>query len=157
MMKPIALLVLVCGLCATAHADIWMWVDEFGETHFVSTNRPIYTWLDGGEVTFSDKPEHPNAQRVELAWHSSGNLPDAETAVVSRDRNAIPGETAAEATERRAAEAYYCSQAMDILETYQTAPQLFRTDENGEREYLSVSEAAATLVETQAKVDDLCN
>ena len=45
----------------------------------------------------------------------------------------------------------------EILATDETAPQLFRTDENGERQYLSVSEAAQTLAETQAKVDDLCN
>ncbi len=157
MIRWIVTALLVCGFCASANADIWKWVDQFGETHFVSTNKPIFTWLENGEVHFSDKPEHPEAQRVELAWHSSGDLPDEEREVMSGDRNAVPGETQAEAIERRAAEAYYCRQAQEILATYETAPQLFRTDENGERQYLSVSEAAQTLAETQAKVDDLCN
>ena len=153
MIRRIVTILLASSFCTSANADIWKWVDELGETHFVATNRPIYTWLDGREVHFSDKPEHPQAQRVQLAWHSSGDLPDAEREVVSRDRNAVPGETQEEAIERRAAEAYYCRQAQDILATYQNAPQLFRTDENGELQYLSVAEAAQTLEETKAKVD----
>ena len=132
-MRRAAIALLAGGLCATAQADIWKWVDQFGETHLVDSNKPIYTWLEDGEVHFSDKAGHPGAQRVELAWHSSGSLPDAEKVVVSRDPNAVPGETAEQAIERRAAEAYYCSQATDILKTYQSASQLFKTQDNGDR------------------------
>ena len=156
-MRRAAIALLACSLCATAHADIWKWVDQFGETHFVDSNRSIYTWLEAGEVHFSDKPDHPGAQRVELAWHSSGSLSDADKVVVSRDPNAVPGETAEQATERRAAEAYYCSQARDILKTYQSASQLFKTQENGERYFLTAEESAAAIAEAQAGVDEFCH
>jgi len=155
-MRLIAITALACGLCANAQADIWKWVDQFGETHFVTSTRPIYTWLAVGEVNFSDKPDHPDAQRVELVWHSSGSLPGADSAVNSGDRNAVPGETASQATERRAAEAYYCGQATEILDTYKSAPQLFRTDEFGERIYLTVGEAMEAIAEAQTNVDEFC-
>ena len=36
------------------------------------------------------------------------------------------------------------------------APQLYRTSDSGEREYLSKKEADATIAETKAKMDALC-
>ena len=36
-------------------------------------------------------------------------------------------------------------------------PQLYKTDDNGKREYLSKADAARTIAETRAKKDDLCN
>lgn len=156
MTRRITLAVLACGVCANAQADVWRWVDQLGDTHFVTSNRPIYTWFEGGEVHFSDKPEHPDARGVELVWHSSGSLSDANAGAAS-DPNAVPGETQAQAVERRAAEAYYCSQATEILETYLKAPQLYRTDENGERQYLSVGEMTEAVAEAQAGVDEFCH
>ncbi len=153
-MRLLAIAALACGFAASAQADIWKWVDQFGNTHFVMSNRPIYTWVELGEVHFSDTPDHPDALRVTLVWHSEGTLEDTEA---TGDPNAIPGETPEQAAERRAAEAYYCSQAKDIYETYRSAPQLFKTQENGERQYLSVEEMAATLAEAKASVDQLCN
>ena len=157
MTRRIALALVACGVCANAQADVWKWVDDVGDTHFVTSNRPIYTWFDGGEVYFSDKPEHPDAKGVELVWHSSGTLSNVDAADTSSDPNAVPGETQAQAAERRAAEAYYCSQASEILKTYKNAPQLYRTDENGERQYLSVDEMAEAVAEAQAGVDEFCH
>jgi hypothetical protein len=157
MMKPIAIAVLVLGLSANAHADVWKWVDQVGEEHFVTSDRPIYTWLDGSEVYFSDKPEHPDARPVELVWHSPGTLADVEEAKAAEDPNAVPGETPEQAAARRAAEAYYCSQATEILNTYNNAPQLYRTGENGERYYLTVAEEAEAVAEAQAGIDEFCH
>lgn len=157
MARRITLALAAFGVCANAQADVWKWVDEVGDSHFVTSNRPIYTWFDGGEVYFSDKPEHPDAKGVELVWHSSGTLSDVDVEGASSDPNAVPGETQAQAAERRAAEAYYCSQASEILETYKSAPQLYRTVENGERQYLSGDETAEAIAEAQAGVDEFCH
>ena len=57
--------VLIFGICQTANADIWKWVDANGKTHFVSTMKPIYTWIDEFEkVHYADKPEHEDAIAV---------------------------------------------------------------------------------------------
>lgn len=156
MMKPITIAVLAVGVFATAHADVWKWTDQFGEEHFVTSDKPIYTWLVGGEVNFSDKPEHPDARPVELVWHSRGTIADLEEAE-PEDPNAVPGETPEEREARRAAEAYYCSQASEILDTYNNAPRLYRTGEDGERYYLTVAEEAEAVAEAQAGVDEFCH
>ncbi len=69
---------------------------------------------------------------------------------------AFPGETAEDRAEREKAEAYYCKRATEIYESYLNAPQLYRTGEGGEREYLSKKDAAATIADTKMKKDELC-
>ncbi len=91
--------VLIFGFGAAANADVWRWVDDNGNTHFVDTMRPIYTWRDeSGKLFFADKPGHSNAVSVQLIWHSSGSLTDLnEEKVAKNDRSQLlPGETEAE-------------------------------------------------------------
>ena len=151
---------LVFGFSITANADVWKWVDAQGKTHFVDTMKPIYTWVDDfGKVHYSDTPDHEDAVSVEFLWHSSGSLDEVEGASEGDGSgdNAIPGETPEQRAQREAAEEYYCERATEIYDSYVNAPQLYRTNENGEREYLSKEEAARTVAETRAKKDELCN
>jgi hypothetical protein len=148
------------GFSLTANADVWKWVDEAGSTHFVDTMTAIYTWTDeDGERHYSDTPGHEDAVSVDLVWHSSGTLADLEESGEDSgsDGNAYPGESEVDRLERERAEAYYCKRATEIYESYLDAPQLYRTDENGEREYLSKQDSAKTLAETRAKRDELCS
>jgi hypothetical protein len=152
-------LALTVGLALPANADIWKWVDADGKTHFVDTTTPIYTWIDEtGKVHYSDTPDHEDAVSVELVWHSPGTLADAGDADEDSgsDGYAYPGETAEERAERENAEAYYCKRATEIFESYLNAPRLYRTSESGDREYLSEADAAATIAETKAKMNELC-
>ena len=153
------LIVLTLGLALPAYADIWKWVDANGRTHFVDTKTPIYTWIgEDGRVHYADTPDHEDAVSVELVWHSPGTLADLEEADNDGASGgyAHPGETAEDRAERESAEAYYCKRATEIFETYLNAPRLFRTNESGEREYLSEAETAATIAETRAKMNELC-
>lgn len=159
-MKRLLFVVLLCGLGATASADVWRWVDKDGKTHFVDTDTPIFTWTDEfGAHHYSDTPDHEDAIAVELVWHSKGTLQDLADALDGEDvdEGAYPGETEEERYARKQAEAYYCKRANEIYESYANAPQLYRTNENGEREYLSKAEKAKTLKETKAKRDELCS
>ncbi|MBT8066752.1 MAG: DUF4124 domain-containing protein [Gammaproteobacteria bacterium] len=160
MNKTAAICLLVAGLAQTASADVWKWVDDKGKTHFVDTMTAIYTWTDEeGARHYSDTPDHENAISVDLVWHSSGTLADVEGSGEAdlTDDGAYPGETEADRIERQRAEAYFCKRATEIYESYLAAPQLYRTNDNGEREYLSKRDAAKTLAETRAKKDDLCS
>jgi hypothetical protein len=139
---------------------VWKWTDAFGKTHFVDTMTPIFTWVDeSGKIHYSDTPDHEDAVSVELVWHAKGTLGDLDESSEDSESGgyAYAGETAEERAEREKAEAYYCKRATEIYESYLNAPQLYRTNEQGEREYLSKKEAAATLAETKAKKDELCN
>ena len=44
MKQLLATLILLFGVCLSANADVWKWVDAFGKTHFVNTMTPIFTW-----------------------------------------------------------------------------------------------------------------
>ena len=159
-MKRFAVFVLGLGISIGAHADIWKWVDVQGKTHFVDTDKSIFTWLDQfGKLHYSDKPDHKDAVSVQLVWHSTGQLQDMDslgTEKVSQN-NARPSESVEEREEREMAEAYYCKRAKEIYDSYLKAPRLYKSNSDGERAYLSDEEAAQTLSETKAKVDELCN
>ncbi len=158
MKNLLAVLVFVIGFATAAQADVWKWVDAAGNTHFVDTNTPIYTWADErGDVHFSDKPGHEDAVSVELVWVSSGSLDELQANNVdSGSGYAFPGETPDERAEREKAEAYYCKRATEIYDSYANAPRLYKTNDNGEREYLSKEDAVKTIAETRAQKDDLC-
>jgi hypothetical protein len=143
--------------CGSAAADIWKWTDSDGKMHFVDTSTSIFTWVVDGRVFYSDTPDHEDAIAVQLVWVSKGALDDKESAANRSDGYAFPGETPDERAEREDAEAYYCKKATEIYSSYKNAPRLYRTDDAGEREYLSAEAAKATLHETKSKMDDLCN
>lgn len=135
---------------ANASADIWKWIDASGKTHFVDTLTSIYTWVDeDGKTHYSDTPGHEDAVAVLLVWHSAGTLEGIE------DEPVDPAEEARLAAE--AEKAYYCKKATENYDAYKGAPRLYRTNDDGEREYLSDSEAKATLVESKMQMDEHCS
>ena len=148
------LILLAAALAATgAHADVWRWVDASGNTHYVDSDRPIYMWVDDGKVYYADKPDHEDAISVELVWHSKGDLADIDE---SGDGYAHAGETAEERAEREAVDAYFCKRATEIRDSYKNAPRLYRTNESGEREYLSDEEMAKTIADAEAATQEYC-
>jgi hypothetical protein len=163
MKKLTAIILLACVLCTLAYADVWKWVDANGDTHYVDTMTPIYTWLgDDNKVHYSDKPDHPDAVAVQLVWHSKGKLENFQQSSDSSDGGSRgddvdPNETEADRQERERAEAYYCKRATEIYDSYVNAPQLYKTNDAGEKEYLTEQDAEATIAQTKAKVDELCN
>lgn len=157
MKKLLAVVVMMFGFSIAAQADVWKWVDAQGKTHFVDTDTPIYTWVDeSGRVFYSDTPGHEDAVSVELVWVSKGSLDDADGTDEAGSGYAYPGETPEERAEREKAEAYYCKRATEIYDSYVNAPRLYKTNESGEREYLSKEEAAKTIAETRAQKDENC-
>jgi hypothetical protein len=156
MNKVLTIIVLTIGLSLPAVADVWKWVDATGKTHFVDTRKAIFTWVDeNGKRYYSDTPGHEDAVSVQLVWHSSGTLEDLKNPG-TENGYAYPGETAEERAERETAEAYYCKRATEVFESYLNAPRLYRTNDAGEREYLSEKEAAATIADTKARMNELC-
>lgn len=151
-------LLLAFACTAVAQADIWKWVDANGDVHLVDSKTAIYTWVDErGDVHYSDTPGHEAAVSVELIFVSSGTLDEAEQPEEEDgDGFAFPGETPEQRAERERAEAYYCKRATEIYDSYVNAPQLYKTNDEGEREYLSDEEVARTIAETRAAKDKAC-
>ena len=159
MKQAIATVLLLCGGSFVAQADVWRWVDARGNTHYVDTMKPIYTWVDDyDKVHYSDTPDHEDAVAVQLVWHSSGSLDDVQAAAdASGDSGELyPGETPEQRAEREAAEQYYCKRATEVYESYLNAPQLYMTNDAGERVFLTEQEADRTIADTKARVDRYC-
>lgn len=163
MSRIIAISILLIGICLNANADVWRWTDANGITRFVSSSKPLYTWVDeSGKVHYSDKPDHEDAVSVELVWHSIGEaraIAKSESTAAKSDAKieARPGETDSERNEREMAEAYYCKRAKDVYDSYVKAPRLYETDSAGKRVYLDDQQMAAKLAETESAVAQLCN
>ena len=147
-------MLLVAG---SAFADVWKWVDAKGQTHFVETNKAIFTWSVDGRTFYSDAPDHEDAIAVQLIWVARGSLANLEEQKSDEDDDAIPDETPEQRAAREAAEAYYCKRATEIYDAYKNAPRLYRTNDDGEREYLSEADAKVTTAESKVQMEQLCS
>lgn len=138
-----AIILLMFGPYLTANADIWKWVDESGNVHY------------------ADTPSHEYAVNAELVTYSPGNqsAPASSNSRTntSRGKDIDSEDTPDEKRAREDAQAYYCNRARDIYDSYVDAPRLYRTSEDGRREYLSDQEAAAALANAKASVAEWCN
>ena len=139
-------------LAATASADVWKWTDPLGKTHFVESSQPMFTWIDdSGKVAFSDTPDHRDAGAVQFVWHSRGSLTDVASDTDSGDEAA----TAANSEEQQSFEQRkqeYCQQLEEMYNSYKNTPELYRMNEDGEREYLSKREVRQKIREiTEAR------
>jgi hypothetical protein len=143
MKKLIVTVALTLGLCVSANAEVWKWVDQNGTVHF------------------GDRPQHANSQGIKLQRYSpagrsgKSNRHDQGNArsSVASNADADPAESA----EGKKAQEYYCNQATEIYASYRKAPRLYKTNASGQREYLSDKEAAELLAETKAKVAEWCD
>ena len=153
-----AILVFVIGFTGVAKADVWSWVDANGKTHFVDTMKAIFTWVDeAGDVHYSDTPQHKDAVSVELVWVSSGTLDNLQARNDETEPgDAFSGESPDDRAEREKADAYYCKRATEIYNSYVSAPRLYRTNDSGEREYLSKEDAAKTIADMREQKDERC-
>ena len=143
MKQVIAIVFLACGLSVTANADIWKWVDEQGNVHY-------------GDM--AARADAVNAERVgDASSRRPASRPGNSLAVTSRGNDSNSGEASDDTQEGENARAYYCKQATDIYESYVSAPRLYKTRADGEREYLSDEETAAKLAEARASMAEWCN
>jgi len=159
MNKPSYLLLLVLFVSLGATADIWKWTDANGVVHFVTSKKPIYTWLDDyNRVQYADKPGHENAVSVDLVWHSASNsVEEAAEETQSSQRHLVdPNESPAERMEREQAEQYYCKRVKEIYKSYLNAPRLYETGDDGEKVYLTKEQVAAKMKETEQAVAQVC-
>lgn len=138
-----AIMILILGMSLTANADIWKWVDEDGNVHYGDTPA---------------RADAVNAERVgSTPRNRSASTSSNGRTTTSQGNDADSDESSEERQARDSSRKYYCEQAKDIYRSYVDAPRLYRTSENGQREYLSDEEMAATLASAEASVSEWCN
>lgn len=154
-------LLLIMMISPFANADVWRWTDANGDVHYVTSKKPIYTWVDDyGMVQYADKPGHETAVSVDLVWHSEADSVEAAEQKAAAGSSgsgwARPGESPEERLEREKAEQYYCDRAKEIYDSYLNAPRLYETNDEGEKVYLTDEQVAAKIEETEKAVAQVC-
>lgn len=128
--------------------------------------QQIYRFVaEDGTVTYSDVPA-PNAESVTVDFIPApptssavrlGRRPDDGTDDDGSDASGDDsddegsGMTPAERAEQQ------CELARERVATYQRATRLYRTLPDGEREFLTDDEIAATRTQAQQELDQWCN
>ena len=142
MKELIVTIALLIGLSCTASAEVWKWVDENGNVHY------------------GDRPQNASSEGITLARYTpsaSASRSSGQSRMnASPDTKASSAGNATESADGKKAREYYCNQASEIYDSYSKAPRLYKTNAEGQREYLSDKEAAALLAETKAKVTEWC-
>jgi hypothetical protein len=147
-MRPILILGLALALAPiAAQADVYRWVDANGQEHY--SDQPV----EGAELIRTTNPRPPGA--------SSAAPRPAMTA--SNTATADPDDAAANRSAERAVakdlaaqRAKDCTAAKARYERSLQARRIFRTLENGEREYLSDADADKVRVDNRAAMDAAC-
>jgi hypothetical protein len=155
MIRLIFMLSLGLGLCHSAVADIWKWTDANGDVHYVATRSPIYTWVDSsGKVHWADTPYYEGAVQVKLVWYSNSDMP-TETDPGSNGRQAsnLDEEMTSGGSSMRE---FRCDRATQIRDYYADSDKLYRTDEDGNKVYLTDEEMEQKLKEVRATVEEWC-
>lgn len=141
-MRPAVVISLALALAPlAAQADVYRWVDANGQEHY--SDQPV----EGAELirTTNPRPQVPSSTPPRTAAATS----PAEPAPTGDATRAVAKDLAAQ-------RAKDCTEAKARYEKSLQARRIFRTLENGEREYLSDAEADKVRVSNRAAVDTAC-
>lgn len=124
----------------------------------------VYRSVDAdGNVSYSDRPVGENSEPIYIATQRPASAPaaapssPAAAAEEPPDDEAPPeagGPTPEELAEQRASN---CRIARERLERYLMSRRLYRTDDAGEREYLSDAEIDEARARAAADVENWCD
>ena len=153
MKKPALTIALLCvSLAAVAQtSDIYKWVDADGNVHYGDrpdgvSNAPVEVVQIASSRT--------NAARVQAGIDA--RLEREEAREEARAVEAEAQEEAATAQADRDALRAQCANWRAQMEKVNYSRRLYKTDENGERIYMSDEQMAQTRAELQAKIDETC-
>lgn len=146
----IVTLTAVLGTAPAGAGEIYRYVDENGEIHYVDRPTGVPT---EERMAISTRPTDPAAVQARASTRYSrpgGN--DEEDAASGRNEELTRAERRAREKEREEK----CEQYRTRLETYVTARRLYRETDGGEREYLDEDERLEARTRLEDLVNDTC-
>ncbi|MBV6418515.1 MAG: hypothetical protein CMLOHMNK_03389 [Steroidobacteraceae bacterium] len=129
-----------------AHADVYRWVDATGEEHY--SDRPI----EGAELIRTTAPRPPGATSASPRVATAAT-PTSSASPEAASTRAAEKEVAKDLAAQRSRD---CADSKARYEKSLQARRIFRTLENGEREYLTDAEADKVRVANRAAMDAAC-
>jgi hypothetical protein len=130
--------------------SIYKWVDEEGVTNYGSL-PPDWETAERTHV----HARRSNSQVLQSNTEEKATQNQVKKIRKNQERTQA-GEAANERSETTAQAAEKCQQAKQQLKTYSEAMRLFRTDENGERVFLSDDEIDSTRADAIKAVNQWC-
>lgn len=148
MLQRVSLTALIlAGAFTVAQADVYRWVDDKGEPHYSDQ------WMPGAVVVKTTKA-HP------AGYDSGARASDQKglTAANAATSEKLNDESNARAVQQDVARRKdaVCKQARDQYTRAIASRRIFKNDKNGERDYMSDTEADAYREQVRKAVQDNC-
>ncbi|HXZ49872.1 MAG TPA: DUF4124 domain-containing protein [Usitatibacter sp.] len=142
-MKRIIVLALACAVAPLAGAQLYKYVDKDGRTVYSDQPPPAgeSKQLHVNTGTGTAGPSYVARDKA---------LDKTRQAEKDKEKKKEIGEENAKLAQQR------CAQATESYHTYQEGGRLFRTNEKGEREFLSDEEIEAARVKSKQEMDEAC-
>jgi hypothetical protein len=138
---------ILAGAFTVAQADVYRWVDEKGEPHYSDQ------WMPGAVVVKTTKA-HP------VGYDSGARTSDqkALTAANTATSEKLSDESNARAVQQDVARRKdaVCKQAKEQYARAIASRRIFKNDKDGERDYMSDTEADAYREQVRKAVQDNC-
>ena len=149
MLKTLAMALVLTGAAAVSHAaDVYRYVDPQGGVHYTDT------WVPGSTL-------------IKVDHHVNNSNASAATATANQNKTAIASERAsveiARANEQKAvqtdvaqAREQQCKQAQDNYTKAIQSRRIYKSDKDGERDYLSDTDADAYRLQLRTEMQAAC-
>jgi hypothetical protein len=158
---------LLCLLCAVAlalpmvaNAQVYKWKDKSGKVHYTDTPPPsnVQTKTIGKEKVKKPVANTTPPSSEEIARDKfEEELDPEEEAAKLRQRNAeIEKNNKREQESQAKLDVENCAAARANYQTYAQGGRIYRTLENGEREYLGDDDLDAGKRDAQNEIDEYC-
>jgi hypothetical protein len=149
MFRTLAIALALTGAAAITHAaDVYRYVDAQGGVHYSDT------WVPGSTL-------------IKVDHHVNNTASNAAAKSAAQNRTAIAGERAsvevARANDQRAVQAdvaqareQQCKQAQDNYDKAIHSRRIYKSDKDGERDYLSDTDADAYRLQLRTEMQAVC-
>jgi hypothetical protein len=138
---------IIAGACTLARADVYRWVDDKGQPHYSDQ------WMPGSEVIKTSKAHPPGtdsaARGADQKSLTASNKTISSQLEAQDNSRAVQQDVAS----RHAA---LCKQSKDSYMRAVTSRRVYKEGANGDRSYLSDSDADAYREQLRKQVQDYC-
>ncbi len=149
MLRTVSVALILAAGAGVAHADadIYRWKDAQGIYHYSDQ------WVPGSELIKSSTKQQRS---------SDPSAPRTTTTSVSSDSGSSPADAPSSATAQAVKEDVakardqQCKQAKDAYDKAIHARRIFKSDKQGEKEYMSDADADAYRLKVRTQMDEIC-
>lgn len=134
---------ILAGAFTVAQADVYRWVDEKGEAHYSDQ------WMPGAVVVKTNRSHPAGLDSSDQKSLAAANSVTSEKLSDEDNARAVQQDVA----RRRAA---LCKQARDQYSLAITSRHIYKNDKDGERQYMSDTEADAYREQIRKAVQENC-